>query len=342
MATDLPVLGPSVRTVDPHRVARPSWVVAAVVAAWCLGGVTGAIVAPAVASAAPQICAQRDAAVHRVVDGDTWFDIAADVGVSIRSLLEVNGAEPDDAIHPGDELCLPAGATPTTSAPSDAAPASGTCNVSGQKYTVASGDSWFRIARRVSVEMGDLLAANEADVGTTLQPGDQLCLPKGAELAADANAVVALSALPVQGPCWYGNTWRAPRGGGRSHEGVDLIAAAGSYVYAVADGVLSRRAWDQPGSRSGNAWWLTTADGTYFFYAHLSDFAPGMKAGSRVRAGQIIGFVGSTGNSATAHLHFEVHPHGGDAINPYPTVKAAGGCKAGTGYEQPGGWLPET
>jgi murein DD-endopeptidase MepM/ murein hydrolase activator NlpD len=290
-----------------------------------------------VASAAPaRTCASSDAVVHVVVAGDTWFGIAGDAGVAMRELLAANDARASDAIHPGDEVCLPDGATPPTGGSTEA------CSASSASYAVASGDSWYVIARRVSTTLDDLLDANGATARTVLQPGERLCLPKGAVLAVNVNAVVPLAALPVQGPCWYGNTWQAPRGGGRRHEGVDLIVESGNYVYAVADGVLTRRAWDQPGSLSGNAWWLTTADGTYFFYAHLSDFAPGLQTGSRVRAGQIIGFVGSTGNSATPHLHFEIHPYGGDPINPYATVRSVGGCKRGAGYEQPGGWFPET
>jgi murein DD-endopeptidase MepM/ murein hydrolase activator NlpD len=295
-----------------------------------------AVAAPVVAAAPVRTCASSDAAVHVVAAGDTWFEIALEAGVAMRELLAVNDAEAADAIHPGDEVCLPAGATAASSG------SAGACRAAAASYTVASGDSWFVIARRASTTLGELLDANGATARTMLQPGDRLCLPKGAVLAVNVNTVVPLAALPVQGPCWYGNTWQAPRGGGRRHEGVDLIVTPGNYVYAVADGVLTRRAWDQPGSLSGNAWWLTTADGTYFFYAHLSDFAPGLQKGSRVRAGQIIGFVGSTGSSATPHLHFEIHPYGGEPINPYPTVRAAGGCKRGAGYEQPGGWIPET
>ncbi len=147
----------------------------------------------------------------------------------------------------------------------------------------------------------------------------------------------------MRGPCWFSDDWGDPRGGGRRHEGTDLFAALGSYVYAVADGTLTRRAWDQPGSRSGNAWWLTAADGsgTYYFYAHLADFAPDLGVGSRVEAGQIIGFMGNTGNSAFPHLHLEIHPNGGGAVSPYPVLRQLGGCKTGEQYRQPGGWVPD-
>jgi murein DD-endopeptidase MepM/ murein hydrolase activator NlpD len=299
---------------------------------------TGAavVVATMPAAAAPRTCA-AGGQTHVVVDGDTWFGIAATAKVTMGSLLAANGASVDSAIRPGDQLCLPAGA--------DAAASSGrrgdaTCAATSARYTVADGDSWFVIARRVGTTMRELLQANGATVDTVIVAGRRLCLPAGATPMVNDSMVVPLDALPVQGPCWYGDTWRDGRGNGRTHEGVDLIVEAGNYVYAVADGVLTRRHWDQPGSLSGNAWWLTTADGTYFFYAHLSDFAPGLRAGSRVSAGQIIGFVGSTGNSATAHLHFEVHPYGGGPVNPYPTVKAAGGCRTGDGYAQPNGWTP--
>jgi murein DD-endopeptidase MepM/ murein hydrolase activator NlpD len=79
------------------------------------------------------------------------------------------------------------------------------------------------------------------------------------------------------------------------------------------------------GTLSGNSIRLTIADGTYFFYAHLDGFAAGLTAGQTVRAGQIIGYLGSTGATSN-HLHFEVHPKGGAPINPYPIVKAVDAC----------------
>ena len=77
---------------------------------------------------------------------------------------------------------------------------------------------------------------------------------------------------------------------------------------------------------SGNGIKIARPDGTYFFYAHLSALAPEMAVGTQVSAGQVIGYVGRTGNAATPHLHFEVHPLGGAAINPYPIIKAFGAC----------------
>ena len=245
-------------------------------------------------------------------------------------------------IYPGDGLCLPAGAVAPPAPPTGAACAS----ASPGKYVVGKGDGWAAIAQRVGVRMPQLLEANGATVDDTLQPDQVLCLPAGATpIASNAQQKFApLKALPLQGPCGFGDTWRNARANGRRHEGVDLIAPAGRYVYAVTDGTLTRRAWDQPGLIAGNAWWLTAADGsgTYFFYGHLYDFAQGLKPGSRVKAGQIIGFVGDTGSAATAHLHFEIHPGGGDPINPYPTMRAMGGCNTGTPYGQPNGWVPDT
>ena len=58
----------------------------------------------------------------------------------------------------------------------------------------------------------------------------------------------------------------------------------------------------------------------------MSGFAPGIKIGTKVKAGDVVGFVGNTGSSATAHLHFEIHPSGGAAVNPYPYLKAIDDC----------------
>lgn len=142
-----------------------------------------------------------------------------------------------------------------------------------------------------------------------------------------SNPAITPTVFPVQGPCWFTDTWKAPRTGGRRHLGVDIIAPSGKAVYAVADGTITRQFFDKPGSLGGNALRLTSADGTYFHYAHFSSFADGIAVGSTVVAGQVIGYVGSTGNSSSPHLHFEYHPFGTGAVNPFPVVKAIDACQ---------------
>jgi peptidoglycan hydrolase-like protein with peptidoglycan-binding domain len=137
---------------------------------------------------------------------------------------------------------------------------------------------------------------------------------------------VRLEHVPVQPPCWYGDTWMAPRGSGRVHLGVDIIATRGQKAYAVATGRISQIYRDAPGSLSGNGLKIARSDGTYFFYAHLQRLARGIELGTPVTAGQVVGFVGMTGNAATPHLHFEVHPRGGSAVNPTPLIRAIGAC----------------
>ena len=100
----------------------------------------------------------------------------------------------------------------------------------------------------------------------------------------------------------------------------------GNALYAAVTGKVIQIYTDQPGSLSGNGIKIARPDGTYIFYGHLSALAPEMAVGAPVSAGQVIGYVGRTGNAAAPHLHLEVHPLGGAAINPYPIVKAFGAC----------------
>lgn len=137
---------------------------------------------------------------------------------------------------------------------------------------------------------------------------------------------VNIPVFPVRPACYFIDTWMDPRGTDRKHEGVDIIANRGQEVLAVADGTITKVYTVDTAKLSGNAVRLTMGDGTYFFYAHLDTFAPGITVGAKVAAGQLIGTVGSTG-ATTPHLHFEVHPQGGAAVNPYPIVKAVDGCK---------------
>lgn len=154
----------------------------------------------------------------------------------------------------------------------------------------------------------------------------RLAIAAAAAPAPPSSAGVSMDVFPVQGKCWFGDTWQAPRGGGRTHEGVDIIAAKGNLLYAVVSGTVSKVYTDFPGSLSGNGLRIAQDNGTYFTYLHLDSLAPGIALGTKVKAGQVIGYVGTTGNSATPHLHFEIHPNGGAGINPYPLVKQIDAC----------------
>ncbi len=119
---------------------------------------------------------------------------------------------------------------------------------------------------------------------------------------------------PVAGPHAFADTWGAPRSGGRSHQGVDMMASRGTPLVAVESGVANFRNTRLGGRSVG----LTGNSGTYYFYAHLDAWAGSSRS---VQRGEVIGYVGATGNTTANHLHFEVHPGGGRPVNPYPYVR---------------------
>jgi murein DD-endopeptidase MepM/ murein hydrolase activator NlpD len=127
--------------------------------------------------------------------------------------------------------------------------------------------------------------------------------------------------FPVYGNVSFTDDYGAPRADADWHHGNDIFAPEGTPILAVADGTLSKVGINRLG---GNRLWLTDRRGNSFYYAHLSAFAPAAVDGAQVRAGQVIGFVGHTGDAETTppHLHFEVHPGDRDSVDPYPYLIA--------------------
>ncbi|MEM9667791.1 MAG: M23 family metallopeptidase [Pseudomonadota bacterium] len=114
------------------------------------------------------------------------------------------------------------------------------------------------------------------------------------------NNRVILALKPVNGGCL--SSGFGPRGRSR-HEGIDISAATGTPIYSGAKGVISEAQW-----RSGYGYQIVVDHGwgLYTRYAHMNDFAPGIRVGTPVDAGALIGYVGSSGNATGAHLHYEV------------------------------------
>ncbi len=124
---------------------------------------------------------------------------------------------------------------------------------------------------------------------------------------------------PVAGAVSFTDSWGDARSGGRAHRGVDMIAARGTPIVAIYSGTISRFS---NSSLGGLSIYFRSDNGDMFYYAHLDSFAD-VSPGQHVEQGHVIGYNGSSGNAPEylPHLHFEWHPGGGGAVNPYSLVR---------------------
>ncbi len=145
-----------------------------------------------------------------------------------------------------------------------------------------------------------------------------------AVFAAGSEIVIYGFVFPVGDPHSFGDSFGAPRmmgtGHEHAHQGTDIMAPSGTPLLACERGLVTEMGSDVLG---GTKLWLKGESGTYYYYAHLSAFAEGLEVGDVVEAGDVVGLVGDTGNArgGAPHLHFEIHPDGGMAVNPYPLLK---------------------
>jgi murein DD-endopeptidase MepM/ murein hydrolase activator NlpD len=158
-----------------------------------------------------------------------------------------------------------------------------------------------------------------------------LGLPDGvppAPTSAENLGARFLRAFPIAGPHSYTDDFGDPRPQG-PHQGVDILSPLGTPVVAVADGAVVRLSRAETG-RGGITIWLRDTAGNVFFYAHLAAIADGLQDGSPVALGQQIGAVGNTGDArgGPTHLHFELHPGDGGAVDPFNDLSTVDPDKA--------------
>jgi LysM repeat protein len=231
---------------------------------------------------------------YLVQPGDTLAKIAARTGVPVEQIKTANGITNPNMIYAGTQLRLEGPDTPVEQVKQPT------------NYTVKRGDTLGGIALRFSTTVSELARTNSIRNPNIIQLGAVLTVQEGGWLC------------PVPDASFF-NDWGFPRSGGRFHTGNDLFAPRGSPVYAPVDGTVKQ----VNGSLGGHQANLYGSDGTLYIASHLDRFG----ASGHVSAGDIIGYVGNTGNAAggSTHVHFEMHPNSGDAVNPYPVLSKACG-----------------
>lgn len=149
----------------------------------------------------------------------------------------------------------------------------------------------------VTPSVGDLPSQRPAETGT----------PGGVPLKIQPKLTAGHYVFPVYGASSYIDTFGAARADVTYHHGDDIFGQLGQPLLACADGTLFSIGYEKIG---GNRLWLRDSQGNEFYYAHLSAYAATTTNGARVKAGQVIGFMGNTGDAegTPVHLHFEVHP----------------------------------
>ena len=304
--------------------------------------------------------------VHVVKQGDTLSRIASSYGSSVTALVERNGITNPNLIRIGQNIVISGSGTSGGSSTSTPAPSANPNVRSGAYHIVKKGEKLDAIAANHGVPSSQIAKANgilngvvyvntrlfldgpeyvakgtEGEFIYTVKNGDRL----GDIAAANGTNISTLVSLNnisnpnlirsgqelliPSGQRWvcpvdnarFSNGWGFPRGGGaRWHEGIDLFTTHGAPVYAPVSGTVEFKT----GPLGGHQFNLDGDDGVEYIGSHMSEFG---KSG-KVHAGEIVGYVGNTGNAVgtSPHLHFGMYLEGGVVINPYPTL-VEHGCK---------------
>lgn len=235
--------------------------------------------------------------IYVVRERDSIAGIAKMFGVSVNTIAWANDLSRGAVISPGQTLVI--------------------LPISGVKHTVTKGDTLKSIAKKYQADLEEVLQYNGLSSDATLALGDEIIVPDGEILTPVlGSSGAAVRARGTGGPEYLGYYGRPIVGGRKSqgihgYNGVDLAAPYGTPILAAAAGqVIVSRDYGWNGGY-GNYIVIQHDNGTQTLYAHTSSNI--VYVGQRIFQGQVVGYVGSTGKSTGAHLHFEVR----GAKNPF-------------------------
>jgi murein DD-endopeptidase MepM/ murein hydrolase activator NlpD len=243
--------------------------------------------------------------------GDTLGKVAARYKIPLPALTAANNIPNPHKVREGTVLQVPDKQAAQVAVAKPIAAVSAPPPADGSKtYDVKAGDTLSSIAKQFGTSVADIVERNGLKSAEAL-----LRERRTLKLAPSANVPPPQQPLcPVKGASKFdfSNSFGAPRHGGRKHMGNDVFAKRGTPVVASVDGTIR----SVTGSITGIGYYLDGDDGVTYYGAHMDVLKA---ADGRVKQGDIIGAVGTTGNAqgTPAHLHFEVHPGGGAAIDPY-------------------------
>lgn len=266
-------------------------------------------------SIAPKGQDKRDKIIYYTVNaGDTIGSIANQFNISAKTIFWENGLTERSLIRPGDTLAI----LPTN----------------GISYKVKSGDTLFKIANLYKVDANEIRDFNSLS-GDTLVLGFKLIIPGASPIASvsrsvsqNINNISNLSALRKiidigktkvsvsSGMVWPTIGHRITQYYSWSHGGLDIANKIGTPIYAVADGTVEFSGWNSGGY--GNLVIINHGGGKKTRYAHGSKLF--VRRGEKIKQGDIIMAMGSTGRSTGSHLHFEIIVNGGRS-NPLNYIK---------------------
>jgi murein DD-endopeptidase MepM/ murein hydrolase activator NlpD len=253
------------------------------------------------------LAGQASYRTYTIKQGDTLSSIARRVGVPTGRLADANGLRDPDRIRTGQRLTIP-GIRSTARG----------VGTTVRYVAIARGDTLTSLARRAGLDPRTLAARNGIEGGRVYYGAALRVTPYAWEPSTGLRRpyTVARFRCPVASARFI-NDWGLARSGNRHHAGTDLFAHRGTAVRAPVMGTAERA----PNVLGGRAVTLVTGTGIRLYFAHLERYG---RVG-HVHPGDVIGYVGDSGGArgGPPHVHVELRPNGEEAVNPYPTLRAA-------------------